>query len=150
MEKSNEKRLLFPNNYDYIYLDDYYDPFSGRPCHIMDLEGTGMVPDSGIELQFAGVDVRTGELVSSYYQTVDSIYDYPINHPLIKEEDVLFVDKSKDYYTNIDIVNKNKVSFFEVQEEYYRLLADGLSEKEIHSKMIEEYKTPKKGKTYKK
>ena len=65
-------------------------------------------------------------------------------------KDVLFVDKSKDYYTNIDIVNKNKVSFFEVQEEYYRLLADGLSEKEIHSKMIEEYKTPKKGKTYEK
>ena len=97
-----------------------------------------------------GVLIRTGELVSSYYQTVDSIYDYPINHPLIKEEDVLFVDKSKDYYTNIDIVNKNKVSFFEVQEEYYRLLADGLSEKEIHSKMIEEYKTPKKGKTYEK
>ena len=151
MERPNVSKLIFPEEYLVVYIDEYYHPFSGRRLnHIMELDGYGMCPDVGMELTFKGIDIRTDEEIYDRYNTVDSMFDYPINHPIVNDNDVLFVNKKQHCTMNSEVVKENKITLEEVKDEYLRLKAEGLTDAEINKSMIETYQKPLKAKVLKK
>ena len=134
LRKKHVKRLVYPISYEFEENGDYYDPFTGNLLD--DTVEEGVCPDAGLDFNFHGIDVVTGERIFNRYRTIDSIFDYPLMDDFFEKNNILFSDREYDAFTNVELLKDVDFSLDDAKNEYLRLKAAGLSDNEINEKMM--------------